>query len=171
MPTGIILFSVTTAGYFDLRWHRIPNWLVAVTVALSLIWHAAVGGLDGLWGSLAGLLLGTGLLFPIFLLRGMGAGDVKFFGALGAGVTYQHVFPILLTALGVAAATGIYQVLRRGALKQTVVNVVDLSARLLRGRLSPHPAVVIDKKGVLLVHFTGSVAIATWIFVFLLGPA
>ena len=65
--------SATTAGYFDLKWHRVPNWLVGLTMVLALTWHAAVAGLTGLWSSLTGLLLGTGLLFPLFLLRGMGA--------------------------------------------------------------------------------------------------
>ena len=82
MLDALILIAATTAGFFDLRWKRIPNWLVLATIVLSLTWHGAVGGLSGLWMSVAGLLVGTAILFPFFLIRGMGAGDVKLFGAL-----------------------------------------------------------------------------------------
>jgi prepilin peptidase CpaA len=165
MPTAVILLSATTAGYFDLRWRRIPNWLVAGTVAVSLSWHAAANGWAGLAMSAVGLFVGIALLFPLFLLRGMGAGDVKFFGAVGAAVTYQHVFTILFISLVVAAGIGFYQVLRKGSLRQTMANMVDLVRRLLRLRLGPHPVVNIDNQRALLVPFTLSVAIATWIFV------
>jgi prepilin peptidase CpaA len=165
MPTAFILFSVTTAGYFDLRWHRIPNWLVALTLLLSLGWHMGVSGLAGLWGSLAGLLLGTALLFPLFLLRGMGAGDVKYFGALGAAVTYQHLFSILAISLVVGAAMALGVILVRGQLKETLRNLADLLGRFLRGRIGPHPVVGIDNGRALVVHFTVAVAVATWIFV------
>lgn len=165
MLSAFILLTATTAGYFDLRWHRIPNWLVALTIVLSLTWHTAVDGLPGFWSSFAGLLLGTAALFPLFLLRGMGAGDVKFVGALGAAITYPYVFRVLLIAFFIAAVAALYEVLRRGALRQTIANMGDLASRLLSGRLSPHPKVGIDNHQALLVHFTLSVAIATWIFV------
>jgi hypothetical protein len=42
-----ILLSATVAGYFDFRWHRVPNWLIGVTVALSLAWHAWQSGVAG----------------------------------------------------------------------------------------------------------------------------
>ena len=42
------------------------------------------GGLPGLGLSLGGWLVGCALFLPWFLLRGMGAGDVKLLAALGA---------------------------------------------------------------------------------------
>lgn len=164
MPTAGILLSATIAGYFDFRWRRIPNWLVATTIAGSLIWHGVVNGRVGIGMSVSGLLLGTAVLYPLYLLRGMGAGDVKFFGALGAGVTHRHLFTILIIACVTAALMGLYQVLRRGAWRQTMANTVDLLGEFLRGRFRPHPRVHIENRRALLLPFTLSVAIATWIF-------
>jgi prepilin peptidase CpaA len=163
MPTAFILASVTVAGYFDVRWRRIPNWLVVLTIGLSLTWHLVVGGVPGLGSSAAGLLLGTVVLFPLFLLRGMGAGDVKYFGALGAAVTYSNILTVLLVSLSVSGLMAAYQVFRRGALKRTMTNITDLMKRLLHGRLSPHPQVDIESKSTMLVPFTCAVAMATWI--------
>jgi prepilin peptidase CpaA len=41
-------------------------------------------GLEGATGSALGILAGTGLLVPFFLLGGIGAGDVKLAAAAGA---------------------------------------------------------------------------------------
>lgn len=163
--TVLILLSATIAGYFDLRWHRVPNWLVGLTVAVALAWHTSVSGPSGLWSSLAGLLLGMGLLFPLFLLRGMGAGDVKFCGALGAALTYRHLFAVLTISLLVGAVMALYVILRRGAARQTVRNLADLGGRLLHGQIRAHPVVGIDNPRALVVPFTVAQAVATWIFV------
>lgn len=165
MPTVLILLSATSAGIIDLRWRRIPNWLVALTIGLSLIWHGATGGLAGLWMSAAGLLVGTAVLLPFFLLRAMGAGDVKFFGALGAAVTYNHVFAVFLISAIVAGLMALIQAVWSRALVATLANVVSLMGRFLRGRFSPHPILNLANDRVLTIPFGVSIAIAAWIFV------
>jgi prepilin peptidase CpaA len=165
MLTALILISVTVAAYFDLRWRRIPNWLVVVTIGAALTWHAVTGGISGFWLSLAGLTVGAGVLLPLFLLRGMGAGDVKLFGALGAAVTYNHVFTVLFISLIVAGVMALVRVVLARALVATLVNIVDLLGRFLRGRISPHPRVNLANEHALAIPFGVSVAVATWIFI------
>jgi len=161
---GIILLSATVAGYFDWRWHRVPNWLTGLTVTASLGWHAWAGGTAGLSSSAKGLLLGVAVLFPLFLLRGMGAGDVKFFGALGSALTPRHVLPLLILSLLVGGVMALWLVARRRAAGETSRNVADLAGRVLRGRVGPHPVVHIDNPRALVVPFTFAQAVATWIF-------
>ena len=163
--TAVILLCVTVAGYFDFRWHRVPNWLVGLTVAVSLAWRAWESGTSGLLTGLAALLLGVALLFPLFLLRAMGAGDVKFFGALGAALGYRHLLAVLTLALLVGAAMALILIARRRAARQTLRNLGALAGAALRGRFRPHPAVGIDNPRTLVVPFTGAQAVATWIFV------
>jgi prepilin peptidase CpaA len=165
MLTAFILVSATTAGYFDLRSRRIPNWLVGATIALSLIWHTAVGGLAGLWMSALGLLIGIAVLFPLFLLRGMGAGDVKFFGALGAAVTYRHVFTVLMISALIAGGMALFRVVLARALVATLANIVSIINRLVHGRLSPHPLANLANEKALAIPFGVSLAAAAWIFV------
>jgi prepilin peptidase CpaA len=160
-----VLLVASVAGYFDARWHRVPNWLTATALALSLGWHAWSAGLDGLVRSAAGAALGTALLFPLFLLRAMGAGDVKFCGALGAALTYRHVLPLLLLSLLAGGALAAWLVARRGAAGSTAQNLAELAGSALAGRIAPHPVVHIDNPHALVVPFTFAQSIATWAFV------
>src|SRR5512135_3003348 len=102
MPTALILLAAAIAAYFDARWRRVPNWLVASFALLALGFHAAHGAVS-LRSSAAGLAFGLVVLFPFFALRGLGAGDVKFFAALGAAVGWPTAPALLLLTTLLAA--------------------------------------------------------------------
>ena len=67
----------------DLRTRRIPNALT-FGAALRAGRFTCHRRRDGRGRSLGGWLLGVVLFFPLFALRGLGAGDVKLLAALGA---------------------------------------------------------------------------------------
>jgi prepilin peptidase CpaA len=67
----------------DLRTYRIPNYLTIGTTLAGLVYQAAFHGMSGVGSGCMGLALGFFLLFPVYLLGGMGAGDVKALAALG----------------------------------------------------------------------------------------
>jgi prepilin peptidase CpaA len=72
------------ACWFDVRTRRIPNRLTLPATALGMAAATAAHGGSGALSSAAGLLVGMVLFFPMFALKGLGAGDVKLMGALGA---------------------------------------------------------------------------------------
>lgn len=75
---------LVTAVITDVKSHRIPNVLLFPALAFSLMFHAATGGAEGLLGALAGLALGIAMLLPLYVMGGMGAGDVKLLGVVGS---------------------------------------------------------------------------------------
>ena len=88
------------ALFTDLRSRKIPNRLTFAAMVFMLAYYGAAHGFEGLWFSFKGLLLGTGLLMPLYFLGGMGAGDAKLMGAAGAALGMQGVLTVLLfTAL------------------------------------------------------------------------
>lgn len=82
----VALLSSILAGavYCDVRRHRIPNALNAVGLAAGLGLHCVAGGLSGLGTGVLGAAIGLLCFAPLYLLRGMGAGDVKLLAAVGA---------------------------------------------------------------------------------------
>ena len=64
------------ASVWDLKWRRIPNWLMIVGLVAGLFFH--------LWGcSLVDGLLGLLLGGVPWLFAGVGGGDIKFYGMCG----------------------------------------------------------------------------------------
>jgi prepilin peptidase CpaA len=72
------------ACWFDVRTRRIPNRLTFPATALGVAAATAAHGGAGALASAVGLIVGLALFFPLFALKGLGAGDVKLMGALGA---------------------------------------------------------------------------------------
>jgi len=73
-----------SACWFDVRTRRIPNSLTFPAAALGLVTATLAHGMQGAMSSGAGLLVGLVMFLPLFLLKGLGGGDVKLMGALGA---------------------------------------------------------------------------------------
>jgi prepilin peptidase CpaA len=91
--------------YLDIRTSRIPNWLTFTTMGVALLAHICLEGFQGATFSLFGL--GTGLVIFVifFVLGGMGAGDVKLMGAVGAIV---GPYGALVAGILAIMAGGIY---------------------------------------------------------------
>jgi prepilin peptidase CpaA len=74
----------SVAVVWDLTTRRIPNVLTFGAALVAFITHAYVGGWAGAGMAAVGWAAGVALFFPVFALGGMGAGDVKLLGAVGA---------------------------------------------------------------------------------------
>jgi len=121
----LVTAFVVAAAVFDVRTHRIPNWLVLLgagtCIAGQMIQPALLG--FGIAGALKGIAVGFALLLPLYLLRATGAGDVKLMAMVGAylgpwGVAWAALFSFI--AGGVLA---LVVALGRGALGQLFANV------------------------------------------------
>jgi prepilin peptidase CpaA len=78
------LVLATGIALVDLRTHRIPNALVLPAVAIGTLENTLAFGPSGAMMAISGILAGIATLLPFYLAGGMGAGDVKAVGAIGA---------------------------------------------------------------------------------------
>ena len=82
----------------DLSARRIPNVLTFGAAAAGFSYQFWSQGASGALHSAGGWLLGVAVFLPLFLLRGMGGGDVKLVGALGAWLGARDVLWVALYA-------------------------------------------------------------------------
>jgi prepilin peptidase CpaA len=92
----LLLTLLLLTLYFDLIQKRIPNFLTFPVMLWGLVANTIMGGGAGFLFGLYGLLLGLALFFIPFILGGMGGGDVKLMGAIGALQGVQFVFQVAL---------------------------------------------------------------------------
>jgi prepilin peptidase CpaA len=111
---GVAVLVAACACVFDFRTHRIPNGLTFGAAAAAVAFHSTMNGFSGFATGVGGWLTGVAMLILPFALGGLGAGDVKLLGALGAWLGPSHamwagIFTTLsggVMALFVAAASG-----------------------------------------------------------------
>jgi prepilin peptidase CpaA len=130
----------------DLRTRRIPNALTFGAALAGLCVHCAVDGVGGFFIALGGWLTGVALFLPFYLLRGLGAGDVKLLGAVGAWLGPAMA---IWTGLWGALAGGLLAVivaLSHGYLRQALTNVALLLTHWRVAGVKPLPAVSLDSQ-------------------------
>ena len=100
--------------YTDLARGKLYNGVTLSALALGLasafLLDATGTGSPHLKSAVISAALGGGLLFGLYLLGGMGAGDVKFMaavGALGAGWTFVLLAMVYTALVGAAIAIGV----------------------------------------------------------------
>jgi prepilin peptidase CpaA len=102
----IAMLAIATCA--DLRSSRIPNAVSIAGIGIGAISHAYLAGFQGLLFSLAGLGVGFGLFFILYVSGGIGAGDVKLMSAVGAMLgPYGAVISVFLAIL----CGGVYAIL------------------------------------------------------------
>jgi prepilin peptidase CpaA len=98
-----ILFGCA-ASIDDLRRRHIANWINVVGIAAGLIYHTSVGGLPGLGRSAGGAIVGFLVFLILFLMGGMGGGDIKLSAAFGALLGPSGILLAALLAAPIGAA-------------------------------------------------------------------
>lgn len=131
---GILLSLLAAATIADFARRRIPNLIVLAGLLLGVGLNAllpegyglfnryAPGGL-GLLAALGGVLVGGALLLPLYVLRAMGAGDVKLMAMVGGFLSPAQALWAGLLVLLVGGLLSLAYAIRSGALQRTFVNL------------------------------------------------
>jgi prepilin peptidase CpaA len=134
---SVLIISVVT----DLRSQKIPNKVTFPAALVAIFYHSMVNGLDGFIFSVTGLAAGIALLIFPYLMGGMGAGDAKLLGVVGAFIGAKQVFYAFLF---IAIIGGIYAMLlmvfQRSSFKGFFRDQYDsLMNVILTQKLAPRP--------------------------------
>ena len=131
----LLTVILLTALICDLWFAKIPNVVAFSGMVIGVIYYGAAQGLIGIGQSIAGLMIGGAVFLPFYLLKGMGAGDIKLMGAVGALVGLKGIIPaIVFTALaGGIYALGLIFFYPR-ALKKLILGIVSMIKTLVLAR-------------------------------------
>jgi prepilin peptidase CpaA len=171
---------VLTAMVFDLRQRRIPNTLVLLALGAGLLINfigpqvglrgtgllTAYPSALGIKGALLGALTGLAVFLPFYLLRAMGAGDVKLMAGIGSFVGPAAAIDV---ALFILVAGGVLAVVRMVWVRKTqlvLFNVVTALSQLVPGTAARFDAATqsADRMPYGLAMAGGLLAYGAWIF-------
>ena len=126
--TGIVILLLIVAAVSDCRTRRIPNWLVLSGALYGVIYNTVLPPTphDNILFPLAGLGLGLLLFLPLYLVRAMGAGDVKLLAMAGAFLGPGDTFYAALASMIVGGVLAIVFVLVRGTALRMFHNLASL---------------------------------------------
>jgi len=141
MGLTTLALLVLTALVFDLRQRRIPNTLVLLALGAGLFinligpqtWQSGASLLTlypsalGIKGALLGALTGLAFFLPFYLLRAMGAGDVKLMAGIGSFVGPATAIDV---ALFILVTGGVLAVVRMVWVRKTQLVLFNVATAL-----------------------------------------
>jgi prepilin peptidase CpaA len=141
LAQGLALSATSVAALIDVRTRRIPNWLTFGTLAAGVLLNAWLHGFSGAAFAVTGAGLGLVMLLPFFVLRAIGAGDVKLLAAVGALLGAQALVSVAVYGALVGGAMSLVILTMRGRfLALGVFEDVLINCRLprLSGATAPY---------------------------------
>ena len=113
----IILLILALIG--DMQGYKIKNIIVYPFILIGIMTNVYLDGLNGLVFSLKGIVVPVLLLIILFVLRMLGAGDIKLFSAIGGIMGLQFVLrTILYSFLAGGAIALLLIILRKNGIKR-----------------------------------------------------
>lgn len=109
----ILLILLSISSYTDLFYKRIYNFITLPAIVLGILLNAVINGSDGLTHSLIGIVLGFSLYFTLYMLGGIGGGDVKLMSAVGALIGWKLLIWSIAFSSVVGGAMAIAVLLKR----------------------------------------------------------
>jgi prepilin peptidase CpaA len=138
---GLVAYTAVLAAcaVCDLAARRIPNVLVFPLAALGITVGGLTRGVAGAGWATACLALGLAIWLPFYLVRAMGAGDVKLFAAAAAWLTPGAVLDAALLSALVGGILGVVWFVRTHGARFAAVRLAHAAhqPRILR---EPLPA-------------------------------
>jgi len=133
----VILLCILTIAS-DLFEHRVRNaWLLAALVlgAGWMIWVWTQHDAAPPWMALVGLLVGFLVLLPFYVMRWMGAGDVKFFATLGFLLGGKALLPIWIIASLLGGVHAVIILVFRFLMRDSGSGLAALQAQVIEWHL------------------------------------
>jgi prepilin peptidase CpaA len=120
LPVAVASLAAAT----DILWRRIPNWLSFAALGGGVIVHVVRDGADGLQVAFFGALLGLLVFLPFYIVRAIGAGDVKLVAGLGALLGPADLVSVVVYCAVIGGVISAVMLAQRGILQRSVVDTI-----------------------------------------------
>jgi prepilin peptidase CpaA len=169
LPAAGLLFAlVLLAAIYDFRFRRIPNWLTVSGVAAGFLMNLEVLKVAGLGVAAAGMGLALLVYAPLYLLRGMGAGDVKLMAAIGAIAGPGNWLVIFFATALIGGVLALCLSVMKGRLREVLLSVSVMVFELAHLRVPYRTNSMLDVRNQAALRMPHGVSIAIGACLFLL---
>jgi prepilin peptidase CpaA len=142
--TDVAVAVAVAAAVIDTRSRRIPNRLTYSAMIAGMVLQSALFGWRGLISSVAGGLVFGGVFLLFYMVRAMGAGDVKLAAALGCVIGLAETPRVLIAT---ALCGGVFALLRMmlsGKILATIRSTFSVLWFHANRGVNMHPTVNLD---------------------------
>lgn len=113
-----LILLLIASVFMDLKYDRIANGWIVFGMILGLSSRIMESGLYGICSAGVSMLLSFCLLYPVYKINGLGAGDVKLFVMIGSFVPAVRLLYIIIVSFMVGAVISIGKLISEANFKE-----------------------------------------------------
>jgi len=156
-----ILAAVLIAVVWDVRYRRIPNWLVFPLLVGGIGISTVMQGWHGLGQSALGILLAAVAVGAFYCLGGMGMGDVKLCAAIGAWIGPAQLGLALVMTGFAGGVMALGWAICGGFLRESLDGAGDLIIGMRKRGVRPHSTLVLSNASTRKMPYAPAIAVGT----------
>lgn len=120
------------ACFFDYRYQKIPNLIPISVLILGIEESIRQGGMEDLAVYIVRVILVTAVLYPVFRIGGLGAGDVKLFGVSAGFFPMEKMIWFLFVAFLIGGVISLVRMILWGDAKERMSYCIHYFLDVLR---------------------------------------
>ena len=113
MREGILSVLLIAAAFYDVKEKRIPNIIILSGWGAALLFNFLQSGSSGIFFSMLAAVITIAVLFPLFCIHAMGAGDIKLLSVIGAVHGLSYLFRVAVIWLVLAGLVSVVVLIRK----------------------------------------------------------
>lgn len=138
---GVML---TAACGFDYCRRKIPNQLILILLLYGVAFRLRQDGAVGVLEYLGGMAVLIALLYPLYKIGTLGAGDVKLFGVAAGYLPFRKIFLFLFFSLLVAAVFSVIKMFVKRNFRERLSVFAGYVKMVAGGIVTAYPATKAD---------------------------
>lgn len=158
MKIVLTALFLTIAVWMDIRTCRISNRLIVSGLIMGLLIQIMEAGLKGIGIFAVNISIPVILLYLLFLMRALGAGDIKLFSVIGSIWNLEMLMLVVCASFLTAAVMSLWQLLYQRNLRRRFCVFRDYAFRfMVTGQLEKYPRESDGKQN--FIHFSVAILI------------
>lgn len=129
---GVLCASLVIACFFDYTKGRIPNRFQVILLVWGMARSVYIGGMERLVLYLLVVMGVLIVLYPLFRIGGLGAGDVKLLSVCSGYFSISQIFWFLFGSMLISALFSVIPLLRERNIKERATYFVEYCAEVAR---------------------------------------
>ena len=129
---AVLCVFLGAACVCDYKSNRVPNSLIAVEAVFGMGWCMWSGGIRGLLLYPGKILIIMALLYPLFKIGTLGAGDVKLFGVTAGYLPFNKILFFLFFSLLIAAVISLIKMWKQNNFGERMWYLSEYLADVIR---------------------------------------
>lgn len=130
----LALFLIAGGVCTDLVTERVPNEWILFGYGAGICYQISEKGIEGMIVFLEGSMLPILFMFPLFVFRMMGGGDIKMFSALGGVLGADQILRCITWSFGLGAVLSLAFLISCGSLRERLAYFFQYAGECTRQR-------------------------------------